>query len=441
MGKSIFSSLRHAAPALLLAAALLAGQGAAFAQPDTAYAREVVAEVNGKLASLEQAAFSAQRRNVEYRSAVKAWRDGSGVRKLEVTDLDDSGSVVTEYYYRDGALVFAYVAVKGFNDAGREVTRVEQREYYRDGRLFHWLGGLEKMPIPATDPGFARESKERLAASAFYAEAAKAAFAQPDTVRVGNTIKRTTGKVVSLTPGDVACYLELEDAKGARFTEMADFDLCRQEAALVGRTVSLSYVVASVASPKCQGDPNCRQTERVPLVKAARVVDAGAPAKPAGGPRPPGQASFCTPLEETIFACRTSAKLVSVCASKDAGPARGYAQYRFGKPDSRDPIELTLPESLLPPARVATAAAIPFAGGGAAWMRFRKGDHAYVVFSGIGKWGPKGETLERAGLVVERGGKRIAHLACTGPVTGDLGPDWFGKVGLESRGEDFDLPP
>lgn len=306
-----------------------------------------------------------------------------------MVDADDSGSVVTEYYYRDGALVFAYIAVKGFNDAGREVTRVEQRQYFRDGRLVLWLGGLEKAPIPATDPEFARESSERAAASAFYLEAAKAAYAQPGTVRVGGATKLTTGKVVSLT----------------------------------------------------QGDPNCRQTERVPLVKTARVIDAAPPAKPATAGRPQGQASFCTSLEEPVFTCRTGAKLVSVCASKDATPARGHAQYRFGKPDSRDPLELVLPENLAPPARVATAQSVPYAGGGAAWMRFLKGDHAYVVFTGIGKWGPRGETQERAGLVVERGGKRIAHLPCTGPVTSSLGPDWFEKVGLESRGEDFDLPP
>jgi hypothetical protein len=309
---------------MLVVLALLAGHGEAVAQSDvSARAREVFAEVNGKLANLDQAAFQVQRPGVRYRSAVKAWRDAGGVRKIEVVDADDSGSVVTEYYHRDGALVFAYIAVKGFSDAEREVTRVEQRQYFRDGRLVLWLGGLEKAPIPASDPEFARESSERAAASAFYLEAAKAAYAQPGTVRVGGATKRTTGKVVSLTQGDVACYLELEDAKGARFTEMADFELCRREATLVGRTVSLSYVVASVASPKCQGDPNCRQSERVPLVKAARVIDAAAPAQSTTAAPPQGQASFCTPLEEPVFACRTGARLVSVCASKDASPTRG----------------------------------------------------------------------------------------------------------------------
>ena len=133
--------------------------------------------------------------------------------------------------------------------------------------------------------------------------------------------------------------------------------------------------------------------------------------------------------------------MISVCASKDAGPSKGYAQYRFGKPDSKDPLELVLPESELPPSRVAAGENVPFAGGGGAWMRFRKGQLAYTVYSGIGKWGPRGEIREKAGLVVEQSGKQIALLKCNNPKTmGELGPVWFEKVGLTSGGQDFEFP-
>jgi hypothetical protein len=74
-------------------------------------------------------------------------------------------------------------------------------------------------------------------------------------------------------------------------------------------------------------------------------------------------------------------------------------------------------------------------------LRFQKGSYAYVVYSGIGKWGPKGETREKQGIVVERGGKTIAHLKCTAAIENQLGPDWFERVGIKVKeNEEFLLP-
>ena len=65
-------------------------------------------------------------------------------------------------------------------------------------------------------------------------------------------------------------------------------------------------------------------------------------------------------------------------------------------------------------AKTATGTRVPFAGGGGAWMRFVKPPFAYVVYTGIGKWGPKGETREKQGVVVERSGNAIAGRKCNG---------------------------
>jgi hypothetical protein len=47
-----------------------------------------------------------------------------------------------------------------------------------------------------------------------------------DTVKVGQETKRATGTITAMNAGDVACYLTLRDDKGARFEEMADFEIC-----------------------------------------------------------------------------------------------------------------------------------------------------------------------------------------------------------------------
>jgi hypothetical protein len=264
--------------------------------------------------------------------------------------------------------------------------------------------------------------------------------AAQDTVTVGNETKRAFGTVTSLNAGDTACHVKLRDDRGATFEEMAQFEICEQRA-LIGKRVALTYVQQSVMSPACQGDPACRKTIRVVLVGSAKPAPA---VKPTAPPSPSGtsaaQTSFCTSQETVVFSCRTGAKMVSVCASRPAGPTRGYLQYRFGKPDSSEPLEMILPESQLPPPRVAAGENVPFSGGGGSWLRFPRAPLAYTVYSGIGKWGPKGEVREKAGVVVERQGKQIANLKCTGKAIGELGPEWFERSGISAGGQDFAFP-
>ena len=41
---------------------------------------------------------------------------------------------------------------------------------------------------------------------------------------------------------------------------------------------------------------------------------------------------------------------------------------------------------------------------------------------------------------MERSGKAIADVKCTGKLTSLLRPEWFEKVGVKSDGEAFDFP-
>lgn len=259
------------------------------------------------------------------------------------------------------------------------------------------------------------------------------ALASPATVSVGGERKPVTATVVGLENADTACNVALKLDDGESAYETADFELCFQQPSLIGRRVELTWTLANVQAASCGGDPQCSDSERIALISAARIVDGAAGAG--------GQASFCTADEEVVFACRTGAKLVSVCAAQRSSASTGYVQYRFGKPDSDSPLELQLPDARIVGAQAATGGNLPFAGGGAAWMRFRRGNYAYVVYSGIGQWGPQGGIDERAGVVVERDGQQIAALRCDDDrAAGELGPDWFERVGVVGQGEAFELP-
>jgi hypothetical protein len=153
--------------AAILALALCALlPGRALAQADTAYAREVYGEVQKQLGQMPRMQFNATQPGIPVPSRVSAWSQGKEVRKIQVIAPDPAGDVVSEYYYAKGALVFAYLVVKG---------ETEHREYFRDGRMFRWLEGFEKVVRAEGDPAFAEESKNRLAYSAAYLDGVRMA--------------------------------------------------------------------------------------------------------------------------------------------------------------------------------------------------------------------------------------------------------------------------
>ena len=237
----------------------------------------------------------------------------------------------------------------------------------------------------------------------------KAAAPAVDTVKIGKETKKTVGIVTKAVSGDVACYLTLKDDRGVVFEEMADFAICEQPK-LAGRRVRLPYSIENVLADECQGDPDCKKSKSVALVKSVEVLP-GAAAKPAT-PKSPKQTSFCTPAETIVFACSTGAKLVSVCASMDASPAKGYLQYRFGKPDSIEPLETAIPAVWTIPSKAASGDSEPFAGGGGAWLRFRKGPFGYVRRAR--SMASSSSAKERASPICHAAGSRRACWGRTG---------------------------
>jgi hypothetical protein len=96
---------------------------------------------------------------------------------------------------------------------------------------------------------------------------------QSATTRIEAFTKRTIGTVKSITAGDVACYFELEDAKGAWFTEMADFELCepKQKRLHWGKRVSLTYGVEKVIGANCEGNPDCARHIEAAVIKKSET--------------------------------------------------------------------------------------------------------------------------------------------------------------------------
>jgi hypothetical protein len=250
-------------------------------------------------------------------------------------------------------------------------------------------------------------------------------------VKVGNETKRSSGQVKELQNGDASCVMVMTDERGKEFIESADFDICFQEPSPIGHWVALGYRMENVMADSCQGDPECGETQRIALVVSAKIIEA-----PALLSTP---ASQCAANESIVFNCAAGSKLISVCAAAGTSADTGYLQYRFGKPGMKP--ELTLPASKTPPNKSVTGESMPFAGGGGSWLRFRNGTNAYVVYTGIGRWGKNGAPAEKQGVVIEQSGRQIANVKCSGTLTSELGPFWFEAMGLTIGEEEEFLFP
>jgi hypothetical protein len=225
--------------------------------------------------------------------------------------------------------------------------------------------------------------------------------------------------------GDRACYMTLRDDRGATVEAYADFDICERASSLLGRRVEFTWEMINLPAPDCGAEPGCPRSERVPVAVRARL--AAAPAVKPG--------SLCTTSETVVFACQAGARTVSVCAAPGAGGDK--VQYRIGRPGGSP--DLVLPEAPGRPRDVATGDTLMFSGGGGAWLRFANGPFAYTVYSAIGRWGPGGAPAEKAGVLVEKGGERVANLRCTGGEAA-LDAGWMSAAGVRPDARGFDLP-
>jgi hypothetical protein len=192
----------------------------------------------------------------------------------------------------------------------------------------------------------------------------------------------------------------------------------------------------------------CACTEAPETQQSAKPADQTQPVANSEKPAASTTSSFCTAAETIVFTCLTGAKQVSVCASRTVSPTAGYVQYRFGAAGaagaagkSGAPLEIAHPPGQVHPLKAAYGSSETFSGGGGAWMRFRNPPYAYVVYSGIGHWGPNGEPISKEGVVIEKDGATVSHLKCNGNSSGELGPDWLDKAGYtDNSNEQFEFP-
>lgn len=143
----------------------------------------------------------------------------------------------------------------------------------------------------------------------------------------------------------------------------------------------------------------------------------------------PGPSNLCAAGERVAFTCRAGAKVISFCASGQA------LHYRFGKPGR---AELSYPAGNTPARSVFRFSSAAYSGGGEARVRFTNGAYEYLVYTALiaGSWNADGtrDHEELDGVLVRKGGRKIANIRCTTAPENDLYP-----LGDMLPREDFDI--
>ncbi len=134
--------------------------------------------------------------------------------------------------------------------------------------------------------------------------------------------------------------------------------------------------------------------------------------------------TLCKNGESTVFNCQVKGKTLSVCASKSNSAKDKFMQYRFGSPSK---LELSIPEKGIEGVKVGN---LMYSGGGGEFISFSNKDTEYVIFSRIMKGG------EDSGVLVQKGGKKIAGLNCKPNSQIEMTMDEVASYGIPTNEKD-----
>lgn len=121
----------------------------AFSQDDTAAQRAVYEATNKKIDSCK--VVKATHQDEELTWQLTGWSDEKGLRKILATVPGEDGDGFEEYYLDNGGLVFAF---RQYNAAAE---KVQDRFYFKDGRMVKWLGN-DKKPVDPKSADFTSEA-------------------------------------------------------------------------------------------------------------------------------------------------------------------------------------------------------------------------------------------------------------------------------------------
>jgi len=198
------------------------------------------------------------------------------------------------------------------------------------------------------------------------------------------------GKLISISQGDIACYLELEDRAKKRHLLMANFDLCDE--ILLDKQVDLVFTMKNVMAASYAGDMNCKELEQVLMITSMTLSTVAF------------SHSLCRSDEDEYVGCETkNGKIISFCTQKSGHinlhETPRYMQVRYG---SGEHLEFEFPQKMMQSANQFKTILSRYAGSNSRFLAYFKTaeieylyEDAYIDadhINGVGIW-KKGENM------------------------------------------------
>lgn len=189
---------------------LIPGTAIAGAADDTAHHRKVFDEVNGTAKSWQKSKATHKDDPIVFE--LEGWSDAAGLRKILMQVPGDDGSGGGEYYLENGQLLFVYRHYRGTHpETGKPNALIEDRFYFKDGRMFKWIGAGGKTLSP-DDGDFKTEASRLTENYAAFVKALKATNpAKPREKAEG--VQQAEGTFTGIEQGDYL-HWKMKTAQG-----------------------------------------------------------------------------------------------------------------------------------------------------------------------------------------------------------------------------------
>lgn len=188
---------------LLVAALSLIVPHSLRAADDTAHHRAVYAEINEKEGSMKKKTVTFLDKEEDLTWELKGLFDGQTLRKIVARVPGEDGDGSEEIYVEDGQPLFVFRTYRSLNpDTGKPAAPVEDRMYFKNGRLFKWIGN-DKQPVEPGMHDFSMEADRQTANFAKFT-AALSGTAKPKTAAA---LQTKEGTFLGIEEGDYAHWM------------------------------------------------------------------------------------------------------------------------------------------------------------------------------------------------------------------------------------------
>jgi hypothetical protein len=131
--------------------------------------------------------------------------DAKSLRKIVARVPGEDGDGFEEFYLENGKIVFVLRSYQAATAEGKKPETMEDRFYFKDGKMVKWLAGKEKADTPPTDQGFQAEAERLLGNGAEFIKAFAAKTGKSKTTKeapAAAKLKTTEGTFTGIEEGD-----------------------------------------------------------------------------------------------------------------------------------------------------------------------------------------------------------------------------------------------